>query len=437
MMTKYFASKDEKSAFATVTAGIIFSLSLSVPIVVFFFVFRSKLGFIFTDERCMDVLMIVLPGLIITSVYAVIRGFFWGKKSFLTYSLIELAEEAVMLVAGVVLIGAVTSKMSGVEKAAWAVLISYAFSFAAASAVFFIKGGRLISPKNTLKPLAKSSAPITGMRTATSLINSLIAIILPLRLISAGLTRTEAMAEFGAAFGMAIPILFMPATLIGSLAVVLVPELSENYYKNQKENLINNVERALKFSFFVACIIIPVLVSFGKNLGIFFYSSGEAGKYLTYAAPVMLPMSICMITTSMLNSLNCERRTLVFYLCGAAFMLACVFLLPRYIGVYSLIAGMLGQYLITAVLNYFAIRKKLGEKMYVNRFFVKAFLFMIPTILFGIMLNRILSAIVVNAVVCIAGSILTALFGFAFYPVFGMADFIRRSAPSADSKTPR
>ncbi|MBQ7164068.1 MAG: oligosaccharide flippase family protein, partial [Clostridia bacterium] len=305
MMTKYFASKDEKSAFATVTAGIIFSLSLSVPIVVFFFVFRSKLGFIFTDERCMDVLMIVLPGLIITSVYAVIRGFFWGKKSFLTYSLIELAEEAVMLVAGVVLIGAVTSKMSGVEKAAWAVLISYAFSFAAASAVFFIKGGRLVSPKNTLKPLAKSSAPITGMRTATSLINSLIAIILPLRLISAGLTRTEAMAEFGAAFGMAIPILFMPATLIGSLAVVLVPELSENYYKNQKENLINNVERALKFSFFVACIIIPVLVSFGKNLGIFFYSSGEAGKYLTYAAPVMLPMSICMITTSMLNSLNC------------------------------------------------------------------------------------------------------------------------------------
>ena len=420
MMTRFKAENNPSAAHSTVTSGMIFSLLLSMPIVLIFFVLGGKLSFIFSDPRSLELLLIILPGLIITSVYAVVRGSFWGNKDFLSYSVIELLEEAVMLVAGVLLIHFATSSLSGMRRAAWAVVISYVFSFVAGTITYFTKGGKLKNPFKPLLPLASSSAPITGMRTATSLINSLIAVILPARLIAFGLSQVEAVSQFGAAFGMAVPILFMPGTLIGSLAVVLVPELAENFYKKQAQTLKNNIEKALRFSFFVSCMIFPVLLAFGENLGVFFYDSPEAGRYLSYSAIVVLPMSITMISTSMLNSMNMERKTLLYYLFGAAFMLLCIFFLPKYIGIYALAVGMIGQFAITAVLNLVSLGKKLKAKLDFIGFALKSFIFTVPSALFGVMLKNVLSTVCPDAVICIAGGLCVAAFNFALYLVFGM-----------------
>ena len=419
MLTKYKAEGDTLSQHSTATSGIALCLIASIPIVLIFTLFKSNLSFIFSDKRCMDVFTIILPGLIITSVYAVIRGYFWGNKDFLSYSIIELLEEAVMLIAGILLVSRATSETNGALKAGWAVLISYIFSFTASSILFFIKGGRLKSTKQTLKPLLMSSAPITAMRTATSFINSLIAVVLPARLVSTGLTSAEAVSQFGEAFGMALPILFMPGTLIGSLAVVLVPELSENYYKNQKKNLVSNIEKALKFSIFIAGMILPILLTFGKSLGIFFYDSNNAGKYLTYFSPAILPMSLCMISTSILNSLNLERKTLKNYLWGAIFMTASIFLLPKYLGIYSLAVGLLGQFTITAAANLLSLDNIIKANLSYLRFALKTIIFVLPSAIFGSMLNKILTTWLGNTFACIIGCTLTAGFTFLLYIVFG------------------
>ncbi len=426
MMTRYSAENNPKAVQSTVTAGILLSLILSTAIATVFFLFNNYLSFIFSDPRCMDILLIIMPGLIITSVYAVLRGFFWGNKDFVPYSVIELLEEAVMLIAGILLINRSTSVLSDVHRAAWAVLISYVFSFTSAWIVFFIRKGKLNDPLPVLRQLTASAAPITGTRTTTSLINSLIAVILPAMLIASGLSKEAAVSSFGAAYGMAMPILFMPGTLIGSLAIVLVPELSTNFYKKQSENLKRNIERAIKFSAFVACMIIPVLFSFGKKLGIFFYDSEEAGIYLSVFAPIMLPMSLTMISTSMLNSLNRERKTLLYYLCGAIFMLASIFLLPKFIGIYALAVGMFGQFAITASLNLFELKRATGSPLNYSKYIFTAIMFFIPSYLFGIMLNNVLSSFLPNAATCIIGCIAVAAFNFTLFVVFGMIDFLKK-----------
>ena len=427
MMTRYKANSDLASAHSTVTSGIVFSLLLSAPIVLFFFVLGGKLSFIFSDPRSFELLLIILPGLIVTSVYAVVRGAFWGNKDFLSYGIIELMEEAVMIVAGVLLINFATSSLSGMRRAAWAVVISYVFSFAAGITTYFIKGGKLRNPAKTFLPLASSSAPITGMRTATSLINSLIAVILPARLIAFGMSQAQAVSQFGAAFGMAVPILFMPATLIGSLAVVLVPELSENFYKRQTQTLKNNIEKALRFSFFISCMIFPVLFAFGENFGRFFYDSVDAGKYLSCSAIVVLPMSITMISTSMLNSMNMERKTLIFYLSGASFMMICIFFLPKFIGIHALAVGMIGQFAITAVLNLAALNKKMKANLGFLGFALKSFIFTLPAALLGTMTKNVLSRFLSDAATCFVGGALVAAFNFTLYLVFGMVRLPERN----------
>ena len=189
LMTKYRAENNKEKISEIVTAGLLYTIMLSLPICLFFFVFNGSLNFIFADERCINIFLIVLPGLVFTSVYSVLRGVFWGSKDFLPYSMIELLEEICMIVVGIILISNATDAYTGAYRAGVAVLISYIFSFTLASAVFIIRKNKLKNPKSQFRPLLSSAVPIATMQTANSLTMSLVSIILPLRLVASGLTN--------------------------------------------------------------------------------------------------------------------------------------------------------------------------------------------------------------------------------------------------------
>lgn len=422
IMIKHESHKEENLIYKTVSAGILLSLIISLPLV-FIILFCPKISsFIFSDPRCYKVLKIILPGVIITSVYAVIRGFFWGKKKFFTYSLIELLEEIVMLVVGIVLVNTMVNIEDGVEKAGYAVLISYIFSFVTATILFFINGGRLSSPLPELKPLIVSASPITLMRTATSLINTLIAIILPARLILFGLSPSLAMAKYGELSGMSIPLIYIPSTLIGSIALVLVPELSNNFYSNNMITMRRNIEEAVKCSVFISCMIIPVFLSMGKEIGIMMYNNKNAGIYVQNSCLIMFPMSITMISTSMLNSLNLERKTLLYYIIGASFLLFSIYFLPKYVGIYSLIIGLMLSYLTTAICNLLLLKKTCKSPPRYKVFILTSVLFLIPSTLLGYLLKNMLLNFLPIYLTVILASIITVLFNYTFYRVFDLFD---------------
>ena len=424
MIIKHRASGLNKNSDSTVTAGMLLTLIASLPLTALIYIFGNKIfPLVFADNRCGQLLLIMLPGLAFTSIYAVLRGSFWANRDFLTYSIIELLEEAVMLIVGIIMIQMTTEMIIGIRRAGYAVLISYLFSFSAAMAVYFIKGGKLRSPKSELKPLFNSSAPITTMRVGSSAVNTLISVILPARLIIAGMTSAEAMSEFGKVFGMAIPMIFIPSTLIGSLALVLVPELSDNYYKNKFGTLKNNAEKAIKFSVFISCMIIPVFMAAGAEIGKIIYSDAATGIYVEKSAIIMLPMSLTMITTSMLNSLNKEKRTLLYYLAGASVMLLSIYFLPKYISVYALIIGFLLSFTITSVCNLILLNKTCREKPSYMKYMFFSVLIMLPSAVFGIFVKNIVSrymGIIPETLIVV---ILTAAFNFILFKVFGMSDF--------------
>ncbi|MBQ7373408.1 MAG: oligosaccharide flippase family protein [Clostridia bacterium] len=423
MMIKYKSKNQNQKSDSTITAGILMAIAFSIPLVLFIFSKSGFLNFLFSDERCLPVLTIMIPGLIFTSVYAVLRGSFWGNNRFLAYSVIEFLEESVMLIAGIILVNLAVDVTQGVNMAGYAVLISYLFSFTVASAYFFIKGGKLKSPKNEFLPLFKSSAPITATKTSTSLINTLIAVILPARLVSFGLSSSDAMTEFGKIFGMAFPLIFMPSTLIGSLALVLVPELSSNYYSKNYRTLKNNLEKAIKFSCFIACVIIPVFLSLGNEISEFLYSDKTVGNYVVLGAVTMLPLSVSIITTSMLNSLNKEKQTLCSFFLGASVMLICIYFLPSVIGVHALTVGTFLNYLITAVFNLIILAKTSPYKLDYLKHSLSAIITVIPSAIFGYFLKNVFSKFCVVQITAIICSALVALFSLGLFYVFGLTDF--------------
>ncbi len=390
LMTKYSAENKPERVKKIITAGLSFTVLTVVPVCVIAFTACDSLGFLFADPRCVKIFKVLLPGLIFTSIYSVMRGVFWGSKDFLPYSIIELLEEICMIVVGIILISASTSVEQGAFDAGLAVLISYVFSFGLSVIVFFIRKNKFANPKSEFKPLLKSALPITAMRTASSLAVSLVSVILPMRLIAAGFTESGAMTAFGSAMGQAIPLLFIPTTLIGSFTLVLVPEISENFYKKREYYLKRDVEKALKFTTFLTALFVPVFMVCGKEIGLLVFNNTECGEYLTASSFLMIFMSLSNITTSMLNSMGLENKTLIYYVISSIFMLACIWFLPTLIGIYALLAGFTFVFGLTTVLNLILLHKNCPQKPKYLKFTAFSVVFLLPTILVGLMLEKML-----------------------------------------------
>lgn len=345
---------------SAVTGAVLISLAISAPVTLLLFMLRTPFSSVFADPRCADLFYLLLAGLAPTSVYSVIRGSFWGRKRFFAYSFIELLEEMIRIGVGVCLLLFVTANIYGANLAAAAVLVSYFCSFAIALVWFFCTGGKFRSPRGELRPLLASALPVTAMRTSSSLLSSLISVLFPLRMQAAGYTAARAMSEYGVVYGMVMPVMAIPCAFIGSIALVLVPELSEAFYRGRREQVSQLTARALNATLLISCALIPFYLVCGGDVGIMLYSNAQSGQMLSACALLLLPMSLTMISSSLLNSLGCERHTLGIFLAGSAAMLACTLFLPRYLGGGALLAGMACDACITTLLSLLLLRKKTG-----------------------------------------------------------------------------
>ena len=412
LMAKNSATGDIRGKHSAVTAGVVGTLIFTIPMAIVLFFGRNALGFLFSDDRCKDIFLLLLPGLILTSIYAVMRGSFWGNKQFIPYSVIELLEDALMVILGCILVYGVTDPVLGARRATIAVAVSYVFSFAVSLFWYFHKGGKFVNPKRQLKPLFSASLPITAMRTSTSLLNSAVAILLPLLLMKTfGLNNSEAISLYGIAIGMSLPLLFIPSSLIGSISVVIAPELSENYYKNRTAQVKFDVEKSIRASIFIATLLIPILFVLGDEIGTLLYSNEMSGQIVQRCSFILIPMCVTMISTTVLNSMNKERKTLITFLIGAAAMLICIFTLTKFVGVYSYMIGLALNYVITGSLNLIMLRKLCGKLNYL-KYTARALLVTISSCVFGILLDGIISIyvgviwqIAICAVACVAFSL--------------------------------
>ena len=433
-LSKHRARGDYRRGHAATSAAVLIALMISLPVTVGLFLLRDPFSKIFADSRSADLFYILLFGLSFTSLYTVIRGNFWGNRRFFAYSVVELFEEISMITIGVFLILVIPSKLPNANKAAVAVFVSHFLSFLVALFYYLFKGGRFTSPKREFLPLLKSSLPVFSMRTLSSLITSLISVLFPMRLMAAGMSAGQAMSKYGIVFGMVMPVLMLPSTLISSVALVIVPELAECYYKKEKEKLAALAEKALNITCLTAFLLIPLFFVCGESVGILLFSDAESGKLIARSCLLLLPMSLTVITTSMLNSMGCEKHTLLFFLLGSAVMLLAVWFLPPYLGSGALVLGMTLDYLLTAICSLVVLRKRTTLRS--GKFCLKLTLVSLAAAIAGYALNELLMrvtsfvlAMIVSAVLMISieALLLWLLKLVDFKAVFAKLPFLSRA----------
>ena len=140
---------------------------------------------------------------------------------------------------------------------------------------FFHKlGGRAQTPQGHIKQVFQMSAPITVMRVSSALVNFLIAIIIPKRLIVSGLSNSKAMEIYGSSVGMSMG--FVRAyNSDRALAVALVPRVKRN-----EENLTclsNTAKNAVGFYNYRFCFILCFIM--GDEIGMFVFNNQLSGRF--------------------------------------------------------------------------------------------------------------------------------------------------------------
>ncbi len=352
-------AKQKEKGGAVLSAGLLCSLLVTLPVCLLLWSFGRRATFLFSGKESFSVLRILLLGLSFACCYAVVRGYLWGNKRFLAASMLEMTEEVAMVILGVFLLRGAPTPLTGAKRAAWALCIADILSCLIAFILLFSTGGKLARPQKELKPLFTAALPVTSVRLGGSLVNSAVSVLMPAMLVRAGAAQTEALSLFGVVSGMVLPVLFIPATLIGSLALVLVPELSADFHKRNYTRLKSNISRGLRFAFLVACALIPFFLVLGEEVGLLAFANRKAGEIISKGCLILLPMSLTMISTSMLNSIGFERQTLLFFFIGAAGTFLSILLLPPLCGIYAYVVGLGVSYTLTAACNLLYLRKKL------------------------------------------------------------------------------
>ena len=372
------AKGQKKEEHSMVTTALIIGLISSLILCVVVLIFNKVFNLLFTDDRCMIILIVMLPAVVFSSIYSTFRGALWGHSNFFAVCIAELFEQVVRIILCVIIIGGATTVMQSAMSAAASMTLACVLSAIFVIVLYFIYGGRLKKPKNYTKTLLKSSIPITGVRIASSLIQPIIAIIVPLRLVSAGYTSAQALSIYGIAMGMTLPFIFIPSALTGSLSMALVPDLSSAVVKQDTNHIKNRITSSIIFTMFVSIFFIPLYISESENIGIFFYDNATSGVKHANAAWIMLPLGLTNISSSILNALGLEMKSLKNYILGSILMLLSIWFLPKYIGVRAIIVGMGVCMTLASILNIRMISKATKCKLDIFKPMAKAIFCCLP-----------------------------------------------------------
>ncbi len=416
-------------------ASLILGLLISITMCAILYVTSPYLGFLFTNEACLPIFLIMLPTLITSTLYASLRSWFWGRKNFLAFSSTELLDEIVKIILAVVFASGVIISMDGAKGIALALTLADVICVVVLSIIFFISGGRLSKPSG-FKDLTLRSIPLSGTRIVTSIGASLTALIIPQMLISSGMSVESATAEYGRVAGMALPLIMAPITFIGALSVVLTPDIAKLKTNGNISSLKSKLSSSMTFAMLISSIFYVLYLPLGTIFGNILFKDAHAGEFVSYCSIILFPIAIAQSTTPMLNSLGKERNTFIHTLLGALSMIPCILLLPPLIGVYSMAVASGVCFSIIAILNFIVLKKEIGSFVEVKKNTLILFL-SIPLALIGLFSTRLIHSKIGDiATACVIGGLLI-FFLLIIINAFNIVDiygYLKALKPSILSK---
>lgn len=306
------------------------------------------------EARTAGMLRILSFSVPLSAVHSCVNGYFYGVKKAGIPSASQLLEQlarvgCVFLVSGQALRAGQTPSISvAVLGLTLGELCSMLFSLAAVQPT----RSRVPAPLSSelYRSLLAMALPLTANRIVLNLLQSVEAVSIPSMLRAYGYDNITALSVYGVLTGMALPFIFFPNALTSSVAVLLLPVISENHALGNRKVVAQTTIKTVKYCGLMGfCCMIGFLL-LGNWAGCTLFKSPLAGYFITTLGFICPFLYLDTTLSSILQGLGKAGQIFFMNVVCLLIRLAFVFLaIPRF-GIRGYLWGLLASQLTLGVL---------------------------------------------------------------------------------------
>lgn len=373
---KLSVMKDSRSRLRPLIFSVICSAAVLSISGLIFFIFSDKIAVsLLSDERTALAIKIFCLSLPFMGMTACIKGYFYAKNKTATPCSAQITEQIVRILVIFLLLW----KFAGgdVERSLASVLlgdtVAEIFSFIFMLTALLIdtkRSPRGVGERVSRRSIIGASLPITGSRYLTTILRSTENIIIPVTLTKYSASAEEAVVHFGMLKGMAIPLIFFPASFLSALSTLLLPKVAVERKLGEKGKLQKSVETAIGTTLFAAMPIMAIFLTFGRQISHLLYSSEGVGFIVVTLAPIVPFMYLESVCDGILKGLTQQAHSFLYNIIDSTIRLCAILLIVPRFGMQGFLWIMIFSNIFTSSMNIRRLLKVTEYKPPLGKFVV-------------------------------------------------------------------
>ncbi len=380
-------AKEQRSSFLPVMVGLSISLPLSLLCTGIVYSLAEFIGVhLLLEERTVSMLRILAFSIPLSAVHSCINGYFYGMKKAGIPAATQLIEQltrvgcvyiisAQTLARGstptisVAVLGLAIGELVSMLVSVIAIYCCYAkdhyvsSSRAYVNPAYFSQSLQACKPalqrcpdlllqncRGIYKSILGMALPLTANRIVLNLLSSVESVSIPSQLKLFGYDTATALSVYGVLTGMAMPLIFFPNALTSSVAVLLLPMISESYALGDMKAVKHYTFRTIKYCLLMGFACMCGFGLLGNWAGRTLFDSALAGYFITTLGFICPFLYLDTTLSSILQGLGMAGHIFVTNVICLLIRLGFIFLFVPRVGITGYLWGLLASQLILSLL---------------------------------------------------------------------------------------
>ena len=242
--------------------------------------------------------------------------------------------------------------------------------------------------------------PVSAASIMLPIVSNLDLLIVPQRLEVAGYTVPQATELFGYLTGMAVPLVNLATILTASLAVSIVPAISEARALKDTQRVYNQTAAAVRISNFVCFPAFVIVFVLATPISTLIYNAPGAGPAVLVSSFSIVLLGLHQVSTAVLQGLGHPKIPMINMILAAAVKVALNWILTAipWLGIMGAAWATAADMGVAAVINLYFIGRYIGYRMELLQLFktMAAAAFMAGAVY--LFYSFVMSTLAVNAV---------------------------------------
>jgi stage V sporulation protein B len=198
--------------------------------------------------------------------------------------------------------------------------------------------------------------PLTANRIVLNLLHSVEAISIPACLRLFGYDTTTSLRVYGVLTGMAMPMIFFPNALTGSISVMLLPHISKSYAAKDHDGVKKTIKRTIAYCSLMGFVCMVGFLFLGRWMGETLFHSDLAGHFILTLSFLCPFMYLNTTLSSIIQGLGMAGRLFVMNTVCLVLRLGFIFFAVPIVGISGYLWGILASQILLTLLFLLCLR---------------------------------------------------------------------------------